>query len=403
MEKNSSFLSLLFTLFNDLLNISIVVVIFAPMLMGSGAIFLEHASIEVKTTHLGFLLAAFPFAQFLTAPFFGSVSDSLGRKKTLLIALLGCCFFNVLSAISINMKSLTLLYISRFLAGALSGNAPLAQAAIADLSDKQSKAKNLSYVGVTSSLAWILGAPLGGILANDHLISWFNFSIPFWFSASLFSINFIWLAISFHETYKTHSEVLNFKIELLNIRKVFSIPKMKAPLSALFMYFVGWMMFIYFFPAIFVERFDFNQTEIGYIAGFTALCFWLGSKVTQKASASILPDKLVLIPFLSVGIFVFISSFLPIFWPYLIIFFFACGFSACVWISLMAVISNLAGEENQGKAFGVQQSLLSLASLLSPIIAGIIAPIDIKLPLVLAGTLLIVGFAIFTFFYRNKP
>lgn len=392
----SSIKASFFTLLNDQMNMSLVIVLFAPMVLGKNAIFLQGASLSAKTVHVGILLALFPLSQFITSPIFGSFSDTMGRKNTLIFALLGLAFFNALAAFSIDFHHLELLYIARILSGAFAGNAPLAQASIADLSTEENKGKNLSYIGIVSSLGWIIGAPLGGILSNNHILSWLNFSVPFWFSAILFLFNALWILLTFEKTkHPLLKDKISFSKELKNIVQVFHIPQIKIPLVTFFLYYLGWMMYIYFFPTVFVKRFDFTQSEIGYAAAFAALCFSFGSFIIKKYGTK---DRMQ--PFLLWALFlcsavVLLSTFVPVFWPFIPIFLIACSTSAIVWISFLTILSNLAGKEHQGKVFGVQQSMQAMSTVLSPLIAGFITPLYIGMPFFMAGILLLIGFLLY--------
>ncbi len=61
-----------------------------------------------------------------------------------------------------------------------------------------------------------------------------------------------------------------------------------------------------------------------------------------------------------------------------------------VWVNLMAHVSNLSGKENQGKVFGILQSMMSLATFLAPLITGFIATYNVQIPLYL-GTIVLIG------------
>lgn len=403
MKKSSSIYSLFLTLFNDSLNLGLVIVIFAPMLIGPNAIMLQGSTLATQTLVLGFLLGAFPFAQFFTSPCFGAISDALGRRKTLLISIGGCAIFNSLAAISIHIKSLPLLFIARLLSGASAGNQPLATASIADLSTPENKTKNFSIIGILGSAAWALGAPIGGILANDHIVPWFGFSVTFWFAAVLFFINFIWLFIAFRETYEIkNSADTNIKKELQNLSRVFHIPFMAVPMICIFLFYYGWFSYIYFYAPNFVHRFGFDQTEIGYFTAYLALCFFVASHHVKRLSKKYSDAKIVCIGLLMSGGCLLISSFISTFWIIFIFYTIICYFCAYVWVPALALISNIGGEKNQGKVFGVQQALLSLGILLAPIISGAIAIIDLNAPFAMAGISLLLSLCIlYLFFYRS--
>ena len=48
--------------------------------------------LDASTTHMGWLLAIYSLASFLSAPYFGRLSDRVGRRKILLYGLLAFAF-----------------------------------------------------------------------------------------------------------------------------------------------------------------------------------------------------------------------------------------------------------------------------------------------------------------------
>lgn len=405
MFAKKSFLPLLMTLFNDALNYGIVLVIFAPMLVGEHPRFLLDYSVSVRTIILGFLFAASPLGQFLSSPFIGALSDSLGRKKVLLITLWGTCIFSILSAFAIHTQIITLLFCGRFLAGLMSGNATLAQAAVADLSDEKTKAKNLSVVGIVGGLAWIIGAPLGGILANPNIASWFNFSTPIWFLALMFLVNAILTHLFFKETYQaSHSEFRSFAEEIRNIGTMFKNKSLQIPLVYLVFFYTGWFMYLSFFPTLLVHKFGFTETGIGFLSGWCSALFMAGSIWMSKSlSHRYSPDRLLFYPSLVSFAGVFISAIVPKFGYLIITFAFANFCGAIIWIATLSLVSNIAGKQNQGKVFGVQQAMLSLGTLIAPIISGFFAIFYTGLPLILGSGLLLMGGFIFRSCFRPQP
>src|SRR5207249_3934088 len=66
---------------------------------------------------LGLLIAVFPLAQFISAPILGQLSDRFGRKKILIISLLGTSLSFVLFAFGIIIRRVGLLFFARLLDG----------------------------------------------------------------------------------------------------------------------------------------------------------------------------------------------------------------------------------------------------------------------------------------------
>ena len=82
---------------------------------------------------VGLMMMSYSAAQFLFSPFWGSLSDRLGRKPILLIGLVGNTIFFTLFGIS---TSLIMALVARFFAGAFNANIAVAKAYIGDISDK---------------------------------------------------------------------------------------------------------------------------------------------------------------------------------------------------------------------------------------------------------------------------
>lgn len=110
------------------------------------------------------LLAIVAVGQLVSTPFWGWVSDRLGRKPVFLLSLLGAAVANVMLAYA---DSLAMLAMSRVVAGLMAGVGAVAFAAVADVTDEQSRARAMGWVGAAFSLGFILGPALGGLLAGS--------------------------------------------------------------------------------------------------------------------------------------------------------------------------------------------------------------------------------------------
>ena len=66
-----------------------------------------------------------------------------------------------------------------------------------------------------------------------------------------------------------------------------------------------------------------------------------------------------------------------------------------------AIISGLAGKDEQGEVLGVMQSVQSLGMILPPLIAGFIVSIDKHLPIVVASISTLCAWLVFMWFRRK--
>lgn len=112
---------------------------------------------------VGFIASAFSCAQFVTAYFWGKLSDKYGRRPILLAGLLG----NTATMLAFGCsKSLAWAITSRALCGLLNGNVGVAKCVLGEISDKTNRHRAFALIGFNFGLGMIIGPILGGLL--DH-------------------------------------------------------------------------------------------------------------------------------------------------------------------------------------------------------------------------------------------
>jgi DHA1 family multidrug resistance protein-like MFS transporter len=148
------------------------------------------ASRQAVAIHVGLITGVFALGQLLFAPLWGRWSDRAGRRPLLLIGIAGYAIAQVLFGLA---TSLWLLYVARILGGILSSAAlPLAAAYVADMTTEQARGKGMASLGTATSLGFVVGRALGGMLVRKDL----HFMARFWcFTLDSFSIPFFAAAV----------------------------------------------------------------------------------------------------------------------------------------------------------------------------------------------------------------
>lgn len=196
--KQRAVFFVLATIFIDAIGFGLIMPVLPRLLMSVGDITLAGA-IEVGAW-MGLAMA---LATFFGAPVLGNLSDRFGRRPVLLMALAGLAFDYLLLAVA---NTLPLIFIGRVLSGALGGSYAPAQAAIADLTKPEDRARNFGLVSAAFGIGFIAGPAIGGLLGE------LGDRAPFYAASAMAAVNFIYGLTIFPETLRPeHRRPFNWR------------------------------------------------------------------------------------------------------------------------------------------------------------------------------------------------
>ena len=112
---------------------------------------------------VGLLMTSYSAAQFLFSPFWGSVSDKIGRRPVLMIGLVGNTVFFTMFGLA---NTLLIALAARFMAGVFNGNLAVARAYIGDVSTPSQLTTRMGLIGAAFGLGFTIGPFIGGELSN---------------------------------------------------------------------------------------------------------------------------------------------------------------------------------------------------------------------------------------------
>ncbi len=100
----------------------------------------------------------------ISGPFWGRLSDRVGRKPVIMICLAG----GALAYVALGLADeLWMVFAARGFAGLMAGNFGVASAMMADITGPENRARGMGLIGAAFGLGMILGPLLGGLLAGD--------------------------------------------------------------------------------------------------------------------------------------------------------------------------------------------------------------------------------------------
>ncbi|GAB4133900.1 MAG: tetracycline resistance MFS efflux pump [Bacteroidia bacterium] len=408
MEKKNSkgtLLALFITVFVDLLGVGIVIPVL-PLLFAdpSSGLFSADVKYESRLLLYGFLSAAFPLAQFFGAPILGALADRYGRKPILALSLCGTLLGYVVFAWAVMNGNLIMLFVSRALDGFTGGNISVAFSSIADISDEKNKTRNFGLIGMAFGLGFIIGPYIGGKLADPNVVSWFNYSTPFWAAALLSALNLLLVFFVYQETIrqKKHTAV-SLTTGFKNVAKAFASANLRTMFVVMFLTTFGFQFFTQFFQIFLSDKFGYTASDVGDI--FAYIGIWIAitqGGLTRPMSKYLTPKQTLNFTIFCLG-FTFMILVLPeqrsvlyFILPLIAI------FQGLLSPNALNLVSSQASPEEQGEIMGINQSVSALAQAVPPIIAGYIVSIDRNLPIMVASGCTLLAAVIFVALFRER-
>lgn len=119
--------------------------------------------LEATPEVIGWIIASFSIAQLVSSPFWGRLSDRIGRRPVLLISLLASAVAFMVFGLA---DTVFLLFLSRIAQGLGGGTTGVAQAYVADTIPPAQRARALGWLSAATSAGVILGPALGSLASR---------------------------------------------------------------------------------------------------------------------------------------------------------------------------------------------------------------------------------------------
>ena len=382
-------------LFIEAICFGIILPVLGPLFFYSETILPQNLPTIAKNLLYNITLTLPMLFMVIGAPLFGGISDHLGRKKTLIIGLFGGTCSFLLSGFGVLSCHITLLIAGRALFGLFCGTEAIARSALIDISKNQNmKIKNMGFITLSSSLGFIIGPLLGGLLSSITSSSTINNVIPFFISALLNALNLFGVLFFFKEKITTKVKGENkakFKIDFHAIGHFHFLKNKTLLYFILFLFCIQliWASYFHALSLLVISVYQFTNKQLGFLMMFLAFLFSIASTFIVSLLLRIGSKQKVMLSTLMLILFgvLFILLFHNPSAIWLSATFITIGIGVHYNL-ILALLSDAAPPSQQGKVMGLSSSVVSLSWVVSSLIIGILAAMQIYSPYVF---LLLIG------------
>ena len=325
-----------------------------------------------KTWVYGAITGIFSLTWLFGATYISQLSDQIGRKKSLLICLMGSCVGYIITGIGIGTHSLILITLGRAIDGFTAGSQPVAQACAVDLAPPYKKTQYLSAVVLVLTLGFIIGPLLSAFTINPHYSHWFRLSTPMYLAAGLCFINLMALLFFFKETFtpiQKKSPSLFAATQLIS--QAFKTPSVQKLSLYYLLFTIGWASFYTFIGPLGLIQDHLSTSQTLNLMIFMGIGFTIGNTLliklmpTQFSKSTILAGLWITMCPLTLAL-IFNKDVLFLYGATLIL----GSFCALSYTYVIDMYSELTDKNNQGLMMGISNAIVSLAFTLTQFAGG---------------------------------
>lgn len=351
----------------------------------------------MRNFYYGLAISSFMIAWFFGAAMLGDLSDMIGRKKSLMISLIGSAVGFFLTAIAVITHTYWVMLLGRLIDGFTAGSQSIAQAAVVDISGPEDRTRFLGYILFAASLGFILGPICGGFLSDASIVSWFSFSVPFYFSGGLAVLNVLLIYFYYHDAHVPHRKMeLNLGHAIYLFTSAFKHPQIRKLSVILLILMLGWSSYYSFVSLYLLNKFHYTPTQISEYLALAAVGFALGTAYLINILTKIMSHHLIIVLGLALAAIglalTIITSNNTILWLMAIV---MCSGVSTAYTALLALFSNEASESEQGWVMGITQAIGAFAFGITGFVEAFVSNFMLEATMI-AALILLIAAAIMT-------
>ncbi len=327
--------------------------------------FFAHA-FDAPAWQVTLLFSAFSVGQFIGEPFWGKLSDRIGRRPVLIvtIAMVGLTYAALAFA-----PNIWVAFALRFLTGIFAGNISTLQGALADITPPEKRAQRMGIMGSAFSAGFMTGPAIGGFLAQPSRGA-LGFQLPLLVAAG-FALASALAVILFVRESRPANAAPQKRVRAAGLREGFADPIISRVILVSFIVVVGFAGIEATYGLWTEQRFGWGPRQIGFafmvIGLLGAICQgWLSGRLARTyGEARTLTGGLA---FMGLGLVT--QGLSPTWHVAMLGFALVCLGQSICFPNISALISRAAPPDRQGEMLGLNMSGMALARIGGPVAAG---------------------------------
>ncbi|MDZ4363754.1 MFS transporter [Brevundimonas sp.] len=327
-------------------------------------------SLEAQAWQIALMFSAYSLGQFFAEPFWGRLSDRIGRRPVLLITVAANAVGYLMLAFAPNIWAAIAI---RLFTGLGAGNISTVQGYVADVTPPDKRAGRMGLIGAAFGLGFIVGPGLGGILVREDL-GRLGYQLPIFVAAALAALAAVGVIVFLKESrVRATAETPPPQRFLAGLHQAFADPVVSRVLLVTLIYMAGFSGMESTFGLWAEARYGWGAREVG----LAFMAVGVVSVIGQALIAGRLARRFGEARVLAFGCLLFGAGLVGQVlspsqeWVPVIMAFGALGM-ALTMPNVSALISRSVEPDRQGAMLGLNMATSSIARIFGPIVAGAI-------------------------------
>lgn len=343
-------------------------------------------SLKAEAWQVTLMFSAYSLGQFFAEPFWGRLSDRIGRKPVLLMTLIANALGYLMLAF---VPNIWLAIAVRLFTGLGAGNISTVQGYVADVTPPEQRAGRMGLIGAAFGLGFIVGPGLGGLLTQPQL-GRLGYQLPIFLAAALAAVAAVGVVVFLRESRAKADPAVPRPAFLAGLKDARDNAVVSRVLVVTLIYMAGFSAMESVFGLWSESRYQWGAREVGLsfmIVGIVSTLnqgFFAGRLARRFGESRVLATGMLLF-----GTSLVLQVLAPVAWfpatrlelgaltipvvqgwiiP-IVMAIGACGMSLAM-PNISAMISRASPPDRQGAMLGLNMASSSVARIFGPMIAG---------------------------------